>query len=310
MLKKYTTQNITWIDLEKPNREEIRSLMAEYKLHPLVANELLLPTFKPKVDLHKNFIYLILHFPAFKHSCGENDDYNREIDFVIGKDFLITTRYGANDPLQKFSKIFEVNAILDNKNDRSDRNEHAGFLFFRIARRLYNALTDELDYIEDLQKDIEKNIFSGNEKQMVKEISRLNHNLLDFKQATVYHREVLDSLEIAGEKFFGEDFSFYLKDIGNKYRKVSHIVERNRENLKELRETNDSLLTTTQNETMKIFAILAFFTFPMSLIASLFGMNTETTPVLGMRGDFWLIIFGMILASGFMFWFFKYKKWF
>lgn len=308
MIKKYTSQNIAWIDLERPNREEIRSLMLEYKLHPLVATELLMPTFKPKVDLHKNFIYLILHFPTFKHSCEEKDNnYNREIDFIIGKDFLITTRYGSVDPLQKFSKIFEVNSILGNKDDKI---EHAGYLFFHIAQRLYNALTDELDYIEDLQKEIEKNIFGGNEKQMVKEISRLNHNLLDFKQATAHHREVLDSLEIAGEKFFGSDFSYYLKDISDKYRKVSHIVERNRENLKELRETNDSLLTTKQNETMKVFTILAFVTFPMSLIASIFGMNTTATPILGILGDFWFIVGGMMVATLCMFGFFRYKKWF
>ncbi|MFH1402126.1 MAG: magnesium transporter CorA family protein [Patescibacteria group bacterium] len=307
MLKKYTSQNITWIDLEKPTESEARSLAIQYKLHPLVANELLSPTFKPKVDLHKNFIYLILHFPTFKQTEGIVENHNREIDFIIGKDFLITARYDSFAPLENFLKIFEVNTILNGGNGKI---EHAGFLFFHIVQQLYKTLTNELEYVEDSQEEIEKGIFNGNEKQMVKEISRVSHNLLDFKQATSHHREILDSLELAGTSFFGKDFSFYLKNINDKYRKVSHIIKTNQENLRELRDTNNSLLSTNQNETMKVFTILAFVTFPLSLLASIFGMNTVSTPVLGMPNDFWWIIGGMLTATGLMFGFFKYKKWF
>ncbi len=306
MIKKYTSQNITWIDMEEPNRKEVKSLMAEYKIHPLVADELLVSTFKPSVDLYNNFIYLILHFPAFKHANGKEGNYNREIDFIIGKDFFITTHYGKINPLHKLSKSFEIETILNN----DKQIEHAGYLFYHVVQQLYKSLIEELDYIENLQEDLERNIFGGNEKQMVKEISRVNHNLLDFKQAVSHHKETLDSLEIIGTEFFGKDFSYYLKDVSNKYRKVSHIIDTNMENLKELRRTNDSLLTTKQNETMKIFTILAFVTFPLSLIASIFGMNVTFMPIIGMPGDFWVIISGMTVVTGLMFWFFKYKKWF
>jgi len=145
---------------------------------------------------------------------------------------------------------------------------------------------------------------------MVREISQVNHSLLDFKQATVYHQEILNSLEEIGSKFFGKDFNYYLRDINNKYRKVSHILDTNIENLKELRGTNDSLLATKQNEIMKIFTILAFVTFPLSLLASIFGMNATFIPVIGMKHDFWYIMGGMVAAIGIMFAYFKYKKWF
>ncbi len=307
MIKKYTSQNITWVDVEKPTQDEVRNLMLKYNLHPLVAEELLLPTFKPKVDSHDNYIYLILHFPFFKRTEKGTECVNREIDFIIGKDFIITVRYEPVRPLQQFSKIFEVDSIL---NTEGDNNKHAGYLFFYLAIKLYEALLNELEHLEDRQKEMERFIFKGEEKRMVKEISKSSHNLLDFKQATIHHREVLESLEVSGAKFFGNDFVYYLRNINDKYRKVSHIIKTNQENLKELRETNDSLLTTKQNESMKIFTILAFVTFPLSLIASIFGMNTIKTPIVGMENDFWWIIAGMFSATLLMFSFFKYKKWF
>ncbi|MCK4918650.1 MAG: hypothetical protein KAS02_02615 [Candidatus Pacebacteria bacterium] len=309
MLKKYTSQNITWADLKKPTQEEIQNLMIEYKLHPLVAEELLSPTFKPKVDLHSNYIYLILHFPFFKKGPnGDSKFISKEINFIIAKDFILTVHYDDEImALEEFTKIFEVDSIL---NTGKEKILHAGYLFFYITQKLYESLSDELDYIENRQKQIKQLIFNGEEKKMVKEISYMGHNLLDFKQAITHHREVLDSLEIAGEQLFGKDFLHYLRSINNKYRNIYHVIKTTQENLKELRETNDSLLTTKQNESMKIFTILAFVTFPLSLIASIFGMNTVGTPVIGINNDFWWVISGMVFITLLMFGFFKYKKWF
>ncbi len=307
MLKKYTSQNITWIDIERPTEEEVRDLMRQYKLHPLVADELLMPTFKPKVDLHTDYIYLILHFPFLRKEVKTRQFVSKEVDFIVGKDFIITVRYESVNPLDQFTKVFEVDTIL---NTDENQNLHAGYLFFYITQKLYGALLNELDRFESLQKEMEQYIFNGREKLMVKEISRMGHNLLDFKQATIHHREVLDSLETVGEKLFGRDFLHYLRSVNDKYRKVYHLLKTNQENLKELRETNDSLLTTKQNETMKIFTILAFVTFPLSLFAALFSMNTENTPIIGNNHDFWIILIGMMVGTIFMFAFFKYKKWF
>lgn len=305
MIKKYTSKNITWVDMEEPNRREIKSLMEEYKIHPLVAEELLTATFRPTVDLYDNFIYLVLHFPTLNHSTGSVSSSNLEIDFVIGKDFFITTRYGGVNLLQKTSKIFEIENILNEET----RWEHGGFLFYYVVQQLYKNLIEELDYLEGLQEEMEADIFGGNEKKMVKKLSQISHNLLDFKQATMHHRGVLDLLEKIGSEFFGKEFSHYLKDINNKYRKISHIININIENLKELRTTNDSLLTTKQNEAMKIVAILAFTTFPLSLIAAIFGMNTSFLPIVGIKGDFWIIIGGMLVLTFGMFLFFRHKKW-
>ena len=58
----------------------------------------------------------------------------------------------------------------------------------------------------------------------------------------------------------------------------------------ELRETNNSLLATKQNEIMKVITIMAFSTFPLALIADIFGMGAVATPLLGHPFDFWIIL--------------------
>lgn len=303
MLKRYTSNDTTWIDLFQPTPEEIRAVMEEFDIHPSVANDLITPTFKPMVELHKNFVYLILHFPAFRHTHSYEE--NQEVDFVIGKDFLITSRYDTIDPIHKFSKEFEVNSILDKK-EKNDETEH---VFFLLIKKLYKSINHELEYIQDALENVEERIFQGDEKKMVKELSFLGRDLLNAKQATNPHKETLESLKEVGSEMFGKDFYKQIDAILSEYKRIRHNIEINKESLNELRETNNSLLSTKENETIKTLTIMAFVTFPLSLIASIFGMNTENIPIIGVENDFWIVIGIMMALTTLFFIFFKYKKW-
>ncbi len=227
------------------------------------------------------------------------------MDFIIGKNFLITTRYDTVDPLHNFSKVFEADSILD----RGDIGEHAGYIFFYMIRKLYKSLEHELEFIGEEIRDIGGRIFAGKEKEMVLEISEVSQELLTFKQAMGTHQEVLDSFEAAGKRLFGEKFAYHLRAITGEYFRVFNQVEGYLNLVMELRETNNSLLSTKQNEIMKTLTIMAFVVFPLSLIAGIFGMNTAYLPIVGVPGDFWIVIGIMgALTLGF-FVFFKYKKW-
>ncbi|MFA6339004.1 MAG: CorA family divalent cation transporter [Candidatus Paceibacterota bacterium] len=303
MLKKYTYKKLTWIDLENPTSDDIKEVMEEYSLAIIVADELMIPSPKSKVDLYSNYIYLVLHFPPFRYINANK--HGTEIDFIISKNFIITTHYGEVEPLHNFSKIFEVSSRIDHSNI----GDHAGFIFYYMIREIYHSLESEINYIEKDIKDIEEKIFEGEEREMVSEISQLSRDLLDFKQASSLHKSVLESFVGASKKFFGESFSYHSEAILNEYLKIKQAIQDNKEFLDELRTTNDSLLTTKQNETMKVLTILAFVTFPLSLVASIFGMNTTHLPIIGMHNDFWIIMGIMLAIITVMFGFFKYKKW-
>jgi magnesium transporter len=304
MITRYHHRNVTWIDVEAPTNEELHQLMDEFSIHPHVAEELLLPTLKPRVEYFDNFIYLILHFPAFRHTHAATQR-NQEVDFIIGKDFLITTRYDTIDPLHKFSKLFEVSSLLD----KSTIGDHGGFLFFHMVRKLYGALDHELEYIGDKLDMIESRMFDGQEKEMVAEISYVSRDLLNLKQALSLHREVLQSFDVAATQFFGDDFSTPVKTILGEYYRIESALRAKLDIVAELRETNNSLVSTKQNEVMKVLTIMAFVTFPLTLISSLFGMNAVSLPIVGRTNDFWIIVGMMAMLAFSFFIFFKHKKW-
>jgi len=303
MVNRFTHKKITWVDLESPSGSELHDVINEFKITPPVAEELRSPSLKPRVDLYENFIYLILHFPAFKHSHISQS--NQEVDFMIGKNFLITVRYDVIDSIHKFSKEFEVDSILDNQ----DSALNAGFVFFHLIKKLYRSLEHELEFIASSLDDIEEKIFMGKEREVVEFVSEVSRDLLNFKQATSTHRAVLESFEVAGKNFFGTSFADTAREILGEYYKISRTIQNHRESLLELRDTNNSLLNTKQNEAMKVIAILAFATFPLSLIASIFGMNTRYLPIVGIKGDFWIIVGIMAILTFSFFLYFRHRDW-
>ena len=138
MLKKYVHKKVTWIDLESPTQKDAQVLITEYDIHPLVASEILSPSRRSRVDVYDAFTYLIFHFPTILHSHSGKTE--QEIDFVVGKHFVITAHYEANDSLNELAKLFEVDVALQKK----DLGTHAGFLFFYMVRH-YSVFSGGFD---------------------------------------------------------------------------------------------------------------------------------------------------------------------
>lgn len=305
MITRRTLHNILWVDIESPTAKEIRDVMDEFHLHPLVAEQLLTPTAKPRVDRYGNLIYLILHFPALKHT--HSVEKNMEVDFIIGRNFLLTARYESIESLHALAKILDVENILAKNQQATEL--HAGHLFYVMIQKLYRAVVDELEYLGDQLDSVEERIFQGNEKEMVVELSKVSRSLLDFKQALASHRDMLESFKESSPALFDKEFNPYAKSILDEYFRAANALRHNANILTELRETNNSLVSTKQNEVMKIFTIMAFVTFPLSLIAAVFGMNLAHMPIVGGPNDFWIIVCIMLGLACSFFAFFKFKRW-
>jgi len=302
MISRYTHQGLTWIDLESPTREEVAALSEEFELHPIIANELLTSSERAKVDLYENAIYLILHFPIQNRTSGTVEE--AEIDFVLLKNTLITTHYELIDPLHEFAKVFEVGSLLSSTN----MGEHAGFLFFAQIRELYKHTLFILDSVGHDIRDIERHIFAGDEAKMVAKISNTNRALIDIRQTVRYHRETLKSFSGACHRVYGEEFGYYVNAIEGEYERLSQSLVEHRETLRDLRETNDSLLSTKTNQTIKRLTVVNVVLLPLGLISWIFSMHS-TLLELNDPNQLMLVFAAMAITCLIIVIYFRSKKW-
>lgn len=303
MVEKLVFGKVKWFDVHKPNKDEVKKLAKSLGVHPLVANDLLNPSARSKVDSFKNHIYLILHFPIYDHKQSESDMF--EVDFVIGKDYLITSNYRRKAVISDFKKHFTEEL------DKFDKEQvkSGGHLFYFVLRYLYRTLETHLEKISLKLDDAEEQIFIDNPKDMVEFLASLNHNVLDFKHSLKRHRPILESYIKVSKDLLGDKYTYYSHALIGEYEKIWNITEDNKELVKDLQETNDSLLNTRSNEIMKNLTIMAFITFPLTLLASIFGMNTKFLPIVGIDNDFWIIMSIMLAGMALMLAWFRHKKW-
>lgn len=302
MLTRYSERDLTWIDMVAPTPKEVRELMQEFAIPPHIAQELLSTSYKSKVERAGDMAYVILHFPTLRTGLSRRPE--QEIDFIVGRKFLITARYENIDPLHTFAKAFEVGTLLGR-----NHSAHGGHLFASMVQNLYRSLSEECDLVRARLEEIETKIFRGDERRMVFELSHVARALYDFSRSLAPHKEMLGSLEPAAPRLWGQEFSYYLRELEGTRARVEHEVTSLRESLHELRATNDSLLNAKQNEIMKTLTILAFVTFPLTLISSVFGMNTDHMPIVGLPGDFWIVTGMMVVLATLFFVYFKRKGW-
>jgi magnesium transporter len=143
---------------------------------------------------------------------------------------------------------------------------------------------------------------------MVIELSHASRAIHDFRDALAPHREMLLSLEPASTRMFGPEFGYYLRDLLGTEERVERTVDNLHSSLVELRETNNSLLSTKQNEVMKTLTVMAFIFLPLTFIGQLFGMSL-VVPLADNPYTFWMVISAMFCVGVSIYLYFRHKGW-
>lgn len=304
MLTRHARSNVTWIDLESPTREELDGVMNEFGIDNRIEDEIITPTPYPLVVTAHSYIYLILHFPT---TDAHGSARSQEIDLIVGKDFIITVRYEVIAPIYDLHRIFEAEELLSSKRQVMETPD----LLERLVQRLYSTMSDQAEQSIRALERIEERIFSGKQREAVYDISILGRALLRFDTTLDRHKDPLKAFleELTGPAFFGRKFRARIPHILGERDHAADVVTGHRATLRELRITNDSLLSTNQNAIMTRLTIMTFAAFPLTVIAGVFGMNAEQMPFIDSPHAFWIILGIMALSVTLFLSFFKFKKW-
>jgi magnesium transporter len=295
-------KNLTWVNIIKPTKEDIEYLKTKFKLHPLTLKTIIPAIHYPDLDVFKNYILIIIHYP---YSQKNGEIQVQEFDIIVGKDFLITNHYHEVSPL---NSIFEQCLKYELKR-KVFMGRGAGFLLFVILNRLFRNNLKKVVQIERGIDFIEKEIFSEKEKEVIKKISYLKMEILDLWRIIEPQRLIFEYLRNFGTKFFGQEFQHHFVSLFRAHRKIENALKNSKEAIESLEETNHILVTLKMNEIIKILTIFSVILLPLTLLASIWGMNTNFLPFNKTIVDFWVIIGLMVITSSVMIIYFKFKKW-
>lgn len=303
MLFRFKERGIEWIDLENPTPDEIREAARELDIGGRIIEELISPTPFPRLLHDDAVVLLVLHFPT--EGAGV-DPSLQEVDFVVGKDFVLTVRYEVVAPIHELRKLLETEQYTSLKNNYS-----AALVLELLFNHLFGSVRDFAAHSAKRLERIERELALGKDRATIYSIAEINRLFLHLESAIAGHETPLTFFltELQGRSLFGATFAARANRILAERAQTIRLVETYRAIATEVRETNASLLNAKQNEIIKTLTMMIFVTAPLSLIGIIFAMETDYLPIVGLPGDFWIIIGSMVVLTLCFLAYFKVRRW-
>ena len=293
---------LRWINIERPRPVDQAWLEERFEFHPLDYEDVFSRNQRPKVDEYDEYLFIVLQFPRYDRE--ESRLRAVEVDIFLGPDYLITLVEGELDPLDA---LFE-----QCRDDEAVRNAHfgkgPGYLLYRALDRCVDAGFPMLRKIGAKLERLEDDIFEGRSGQIVRQISNTKQEIINFRRVVRPQLVALRDLEAAMEREGGADLDVYFDDMIDASERIWDLLENYKEVAEGLEDTNESVLSHRVNDVLRVLTAFSAIFLPLTLLASIFGMNVRVPGEGGMEG-FWVVVASMVAMLGGMLGYFRYRGW-
>lgn len=298
-----THKNVTWIDFESPTKDDILYLHENFDIHPLVLEELITPTYQPRVLRYDQCLFFSIHIPLF--DVKERTTYAGELDIILTKDHLITAH---RFPIYQIGKFFAELEASEGKR-RLHLEDSPTHLVYHLLELLLNSCFPKLYHISEKIDRIETEVFAGHEKEMVFEISLVKRDILNFRRTLKPQRSLIESLLATKHPFIPPGLTAYFQDLIGTNVRLWNMLESNKETIEALEATNNSLLSNKLEQTMKVLTIFSAVILPLTVYSNAMSMNTTHLPFESAAGGFWIHLAMMVFLSALTIVVFRMKRW-
>jgi magnesium transporter len=297
-----TAGGLTWVHLDRPDPETAAKLAERFGWHALDVEDVLSKRQRPKIDEYPEYLFGVLHFPVYDKAVQRLNA--AELDFFLGPDYLVTLPNVELLPVTRLFHRCEEDARL--------REE---LLSMGSGRLLYEVLDDLFDYcFPILDKlghkldSVEDDMFERRAEDVVRDLSNVKQEIISYRKIIQPERTTLRQLERRVERFLPEELDLYFDDIVDGAERIWDLLDNYKEVVEGLESTNESVISHRQNDVLRILTVFSATLLPLTLLASVFGMNVAF-PGNGGVAAFWIIVGAMVAVGAGLLGFFRLKRW-
>ena len=298
-------EGLAWVDMRNPDEDERKWLLAQ-GYHEMAVED----CFKEPVS--KAYVYDSHRFVVVRARDADKEIDTEFLCVFVTDDLLVTVRHSAMPAVKNFGRRFGSKKI------QRRVGLGAEYLLYEILDaiaddwyRILGGYSAQIDELED-------RVFDPNTKypNMLQELHELKQDLREISKSVTPLHEVVSRMMRPEQDYISKDCTVYWQDILDVLTKLKSDVENYNAGAASTRDTylsqSTMRLAATQaeaNDVIRILTILATLMFPITAIASIFGMNIE---VFGASTEmFGLVeIIGLMgLTSALILGFFYYRGW-
>ena len=295
------TDSVTWINVDGlQHTDKIEDIGKQYDLHPLVLEDIVNTTQRPKIDEYEDYLFVVLKMLYY--------DVNEEIvieqvSFVLGKNYVLTFQEAEGDV---FGTIRER---LRYANGRI-RGLKSDYLLYALIDAVVDNYFSIIETLGNKIEDLETELFTGHAREDVNiEVQQLKREILKVRRAIFPLREIINRIEKGDHPLIYKRTITYYRDIYDHLIQVSENIDIYREMIWSLMDMYMTTISNKMNEVMKVLTIMSSIFIPLSFLAGLYGMNFEYIPELKYRYGYFVLLGVMFTIFIGLLIYFKRKNW-
>src|SRR5215207_9543136 len=294
-----SSPGLRWINIERPRALEQAWTEEHFDFHPLDYEDVYSRNQRPKVDEYDDYLFIVLHFPRYDKTVSRLNA--AEVDIFVGPDYLITL---PNEPLQPISYLFD--RVRSNEELRENLfSKGAGYLLYKIVDDSVDASFPMLRKIGNKLERIEEDIFEDEQAEVVRDISNVKQEIINFRKIVRPQRAAFSDLERTKTRYIADDLDIYFDDIVDASERIWDMLENYKEVVEALEETNESAISHRSNEVFRILTAFSVIFLPLTLIASIWGMNVHVPGENNLEAFYGVIAFMAVVLTAMVIYFRK-----
>ena len=306
-VQKINFENFEWVNIIDPTEKEMNDLRVAHDFHPLDLADCLAASHRSKVDVYPEYTFVVFIFPSYNRTTREIE--STEINFFISNNYLITVHHGTLDVFNEYFNLFTLSPDLRKK--YADRSPEK--LLYEVLNKIFLYILPIIDHVSDDSDNIERAIFTGRERKMISEILVIRRNITDLRKIMQVHKNVLKKAILNFKEsplFVMKKTDVYFESLLDYTKEIWDTLENLKERIEALQQTNESQISFRLADIMRILTIISVVMFPVSLLAAIFGMNTnQSMPFVDSPYGFWYVIGIMVVIVMIMLAIFRKKDW-
>lgn len=286
--------------------EKIKEVWSFFDLHPLVQEDIVNTTQRPKAELYENNMYFVLKMLSW--SDEKNQIESEQVSIVLSNNYVLS--------FQETDRPF-FNPILERLKFGNIRIRKHGvdYLAYALIDNIVDHYFSVLEGIGNRIEDLEEELLDEPDEDTLQKIHALRRDLIFFRKSVWPLRDMLNATIRDETPFIEENTKLYLRDVYDHVVQIIDNIENYRDMMISMHDMYMSHVSNKMNEVMKVLTIIATIFIPLTFIAGIYGMNFNTEispynlPELDWYYGYPIAMGSMIIIGLIMLYYFKRKGW-
>ncbi|MBF0408420.1 MAG: magnesium transporter CorA family protein [Candidatus Riflebacteria bacterium] len=273
VIKALSLKGFVWIDLESPDLQSLTHWQEPLQLFQMSIDDCMDDNHLQKINEFPNYTFISFN----EHLFEKKILIQREINFFIGKNFLLTVHF--SEPENYFFKRLDTEIMFK----KSYTTDSPDFLLHSIMDYIVDSKLEVIEKIEDEVGRMEDEILASGNKAKSSELLELRRQIIFLRKDILREREIMIKICHNNQTHISKKSLFHFRELYDHVFRLCESIEVCREmntSLMELYLSQISIkISNSANQTnmvMRRLTVLMTIFSPLAVLTGFFGMSEWT----------------------------------